>query len=112
MASLLADVDSPIIVSGDLHTSLVADFSADPLDAAAPAVAVEIMAPAISSQFPEQFAPLAPFLPLVKPNLREVTVRNGWLRLQLDPDGPTADFHYVDDVADPASSVTMRRIEL
>lgn len=110
MAALVATMPRPVIVSGDLHTSLVADFSADPLDAAAPNVAVEIMAPAISSAFPTRFASLAPLLPLVNPQLRQVDVENGWLELTLAESDRSAAFHYVDDVSDPASSVTISAI--
>ena len=113
MAALLSAMPAPVIVSGDLHTSLVADFSADPLDRTAPVVATEIMAPAISSAFPERFAPLAPFLPLINPQLRQVEVTNGWLELTLSVDeGPGAAFHFVNDVADPNSAVTVRPIPL
>ncbi len=112
MARALASAPDPLIVSGDLHTTLVADFSADPLDPGAPVVAVEIMAPAISSAFPEQYASLAPFLPLVNRQLREVEIANGWLRLDLDPESVAAEFHLVDDVADPRSPVTVRPVAL
>lgn len=110
MADLLSVTPQPVIVSGDLHTSLVADFSADPLDSSAPNVAVEIMAPAISSAFPSRFAALAPFLPLVNPQLRQVEVENGWLELTFSETGRTAAFHYVDTIADPASTITVRPI--
>lgn len=110
MAELIATMSRPTIVSGDLHTSLVGDFSADPLDPGAPSVAVEIMAPAISSAFPERFAALAPFLPLVNPQLRDVVVENGWLELTLSESGRTAVFHYVDTVSDPDSAITLRSI--
>ena len=110
MADLLAAAPQPTIVSGDLHTSLVADFSADPLDPGIPSVAVEIMAPAISSAFPTRFAALAPFLPLVNPQLRDVDVSNGWLELTLSKTGRTAAFHYVDTITDPASPITIRPI--
>jgi alkaline phosphatase D len=110
-ARLLSTMPSPVIVSGDLHTSLVADFSADPLDRTAPVVAPEIMAPAISSAFPARFAPLAPFLPLVNPQLRQVEVANGWLELTLSSDqAPSATFHFVDDINDPESPITLRPI--
>jgi alkaline phosphatase D len=112
MARLLASVDSPLIVSGDLHTSLVADFTSDPLDPASTPIALELMAPAISSSFPERLAPLAPFLPLVNPQLRRVEVENGWLRLELTPDGLSAANHFVDDVKDPNSSITVRSVSL
>lgn len=110
MAALLESAPRPAIVSGDLHTSLVADFSSDPLDSAAPNVAVEIMAPAISSAFPSRFAALAPFLPLVNPQIRQVEVENGWLELTLSESGRTAAFHFVDTIADPASTITVRPI--
>lgn len=110
MASLLASAPNPTIVSGDLHTSLVADFSADPLDRASPDVAVEIMAPAISSAFPDRFAALAPFLPIVNPQLRSVEVENGWLELRLGEGERAAVFHFVDDVADPDSTIRRQPI--
>ncbi len=110
MAALIATMPRPVIVSGDLHTSLVADFSADPLDTGEPNVAVEIMAPAISSAFPSRFASLAPLLPLVNPQLRAVEVENGWLELTLGADARAAAFHYVNDISDPASPITIRPI--
>ncbi len=112
MAAALAAAPKPLIVSGDLHTTLVADFSADPLDRLETPVAVEIMAPAISSAFPEQYADLAPFLPLVNPQLREVTVANGWLKLDVSEVRVDAEFHLVDDVKDPDSAITTRIVTL
>lgn len=110
LAELLGGVPTPTIVSGDLHTSLVADFSADPLDRTQAPIAVEIMAPAISSSFPERFAPLAPFLPLVNPQVRSIEIANGWLELSLGTGERAAWYHFVDDVSDAASSVTVRPI--
>ncbi len=112
MAVALDAAPEPLIVSGDLHTTLIADYFADPLDRLEPPVAVEIMAPAISSAFPEQFADLAPFIPLVNPQVREVTVANGWLRLDVSADRVDAEFHLVDDIGDADSSISTRSVAL
>ena len=105
LAGWLAEAPDPLIVSGDLHTGMVLDFSANPEDETAPVVATELMAPAISSAFPADYAAFAPFLPLVNPHMSHVDVSNGWLRLELGPDGGTADFRTVDKVSDPESGV-------
>lgn len=68
------------------------------------------MAPAISSSFPQQLAPLAPLLPLVNPQLRQVEVENGWLRVELAGDRLAAEYHFVDDVTNGDSPVTVRPI--
>jgi alkaline phosphatase D len=113
IAAMLERAPSPLIVSGDLHIGMVLDFSANPADSTAPVVATELMAPAISSTFPEEFAPFAPFLPLLNPHIRHIDVANGWMLLQIDPDGASAEFRTVADVSDPSSPVTpTHRVDL
>lgn len=104
LAVRLAQRDS-VVVSGDLHTGMALDVKAQPLNADSPVTAPEFMAPAISSAFPADLAPLAPLLPLVNPQLRHVDTRNGWLLLEITPDLVTAEYRTVDDVSDPDSVV-------
>ncbi len=105
LAELLASAPQPLILSGDLHTGMILDFSADPTDPTMPVVATELMAPAISSTFPEQYAPYAPFLPLLNPHVKHIDVTNGWLLLELGTAEATAEYRTVADVADPLSAV-------
>ncbi len=104
LAEALADRDA-IIVSGDLHTSMVLDFTADPTDPASPTTAPEFMAPSISSQFPARFESAAPLLPLFNNQLQHIDTHNGWLSLEITAEKIVATFQYVQDVQDPASDV-------
>jgi len=105
LAGWLGQAPSPLILSGDLHMGMMLDFSADPANREAAVVATELMAPAISSAFPADLAPFAPFLPLLNPHLRHIDVANGWLKLTLEATGATAEFRTVVDIANPASSL-------
>ncbi len=104
LARVLADKNA-VIVSGDLHTSMVLDFTADPTDPASKPVAPEFMAPSISSQFPARFESAAPLLPLFNRHLRHIDTSNGWLLLEITSEKIVATFQYVDDVGDPESDV-------
>ncbi len=104
LAEALADKNA-IIVSGDLHTSMVLDFTADPTDPAAKPVATEFMAPSVSSQFPARFESAAPLLPLFNRHLRHIDTSNGWLLLEITPEKIVATFQFVTDVQDPESDV-------
>ncbi len=104
LAEALADTDA-VIVSGDLHTAMVLDFTADPTVSGSPATAPEFMAPSISSQFPARFESAAPLLPLFNGQLRHINTSNGWLLLEITTRTITATFHFVSDVQDPDSAV-------
>ncbi len=104
LAEKLADTDA-VIVSGDLHTSMVLDFRAEPTNPESKAAAPEFMAPSISSQFPARFESAAPLLPLFNGQLRHIDTSNGWLHLEITAEKVVATFHYVSDVQDPDSDV-------
>ncbi len=104
LAGLLERRDA-FVVSGDLHTSMVLDVRADPLDPSAATVAPEFMAPAISSAFPADYAPLAPLLAIVNPQLRQIDPTNGWMLVDVSRDEVVATHRFVTDVTDPASAV-------
>lgn len=105
LAGWMEEAPRSLIVSGDLHTAMLADFSADPSDSSSQVVATEIMAPAVSSAFPADLAPLAPFLPLVNRHVKHIDTRNGWLSLTIDSDQATAEFRTVTDVRNPESPI-------
>ncbi len=101
----LAKHDGRIIVSGDLHTSAVFEFSPDRSDVDSPVVATEFMAPPISSQFPEQYAAAASLLPFLNSHMQQFDPYNGWLLLSFGPDEVEAEFRRVTDVILPDSTV-------
>ena len=106
VARLLAEQDS-VIVSGDLHTSMVLDIKFDPDGGEEVTAATELMAPAISSKFPAALEPLAPLLPDLNSQVRHIDVANGWLLLDIRPEATTAEFRFVDDLDDPSSTMTV-----
>ncbi|MEZ5225345.1 MAG: alkaline phosphatase D family protein [Acidimicrobiales bacterium] len=90
--------DGQVIVSGDLHTSAVFEFSPDRRDVDSPVVATEFMAPPISSQFPERYAAAAGLLPLLNSHMAQFEPYNGWLLLSFDEQQLTAEYRRVTDV--------------
>ncbi len=105
LGELLATQPGRVIVSGDLHTSAVFEFSPDRSDVDSPVVATEFMAPAISSQFPEQYAAAAQLLPFLNSHLSQFDPYNGWLLMSFDADELTTEYRRVTDVILPDSTV-------
>jgi alkaline phosphatase D len=96
----LAEVDNPVVVTGDYHAGMVLDVHRRPLDPQTDVVCTELMAPPISSVlFPSDLGPR-------NPHLRQQLDEHGYLAVELTPDRLVARFQVVADVADPASAVT------
>ncbi len=76
LARLLAAAPGPLIVSGDLHLAMELAFTE---------TITEWMAPPLSSPFPDEYAELVPFLPLVSPAVRSAEVRTGYLHVEVSP---------------------------
>lgn len=106
LATILRGQDA-VVVSGDLHTSLVLDMKADPLDEPETTAAPEFMAPAISSAFPADYAALAPLLSLFNPQMKHLDLSNGWLMIEVSEASVIAEFHLVADVSSPDSAVSI-----
>ncbi len=103
LAARVASIPGTVFLSGDLHTSMSLLMSADPADNTAKPVATELMAPAISSAFPEDLAGAAPLLGLVNPHLQGIDPRNGFLRLTLSADRALVENIFYEDTTDPSS---------
>lgn len=85
-------VENPVVVSGDLHTAMVTSVAgSDQLP-----VAVELMAPAISSRLRDNLAGTAPFLPFVNPLVKHIDTRQGWMKLDLTNERIVATFRATD----------------
>lgn len=94
LLALLAEVESPIVVTGDFHASFVLDVT----DASGAAVAPEFLVTGISS-LPFD-APTAG-----NPQVRYAQAGNGYLVCEVTPERWTTEFRHVVDVWDPASAI-------
>ncbi len=96
----LAEVDNPVVLTGDYHAGMVLDVTATPFEAGSAVVAPEFMAPPISSVlFPQDVSARTP-------HLRQQLNDHGYLVVVVEPEQLTATFRVVDDVADPATAMT------
>lgn len=96
----LAQVDNPLVLTGDYHQGMVLGLHRTPFDTTSELVATEFMAPPISSRlFSTDASPRTP-------QLREQIDRHGYMTVEVTPDRLTAHFEVVGDVADPDSPVT------
>ncbi len=96
---LLAEVDNPVVISGDYHQGMVLDVNETPFDTDSPLVATEFMAPPISSVlFSDDVSERTP-------QLRQQLDGHGYLLVEVTPEAVTAEFRMLDDVTDPDSAV-------
>ena len=96
---LLAEVDNPVVISGDYHQGMVLDVNEAPFDTDSPLVATEFMAPPISSVlFSDDVSERTP-------QLRQQLDGHGYLLVEVTPEAVTAEFRMLDDVTDPDSAV-------
>jgi alkaline phosphatase D len=95
----LADVDNPVVLTGDYHAGMVLDVHAVPFDQDTPVVAPEFMSPPISSALFDADVTKR------TPQLRQQINEYGYLVVAVTPDELTATFRVVDDVADPKTAI-------
>ena len=95
----LAEVDNPVVLTGDYHAGMVLDVHEVPFDQDSPVVAPEFMAPPISSALFDADVTAR------TPQLRQQINEYGYLVVALTPAELTATFRVVDDVADPETAI-------
>jgi alkaline phosphatase D len=95
-----AKVANPVVLSGDIHTFVIAGLNRDPADLGSPLVASELVTTSITSQgIPQQT--LAQWS-AANPNLLYVnSERRGYLRLDMTRDVLKADLVALDSVTNP-----------
>ena len=99
---------SPVVLTGDVHTSWVGTVADDFDDPAAVGRATEFVAPGVSSEAPGLLGQVAPMLLSNSPHLAwGETEHRGWVRHDISAEEWTAEFRFVDDPADPASPLTI-----
>lgn len=95
----LAQMDNPVVLTGDYHAGMVLDVHARPFEDS-PLVATELMAPPISSLlFSADVSPRTP-------QLRRQLNGHGYLRVAVTPEQLTAEFRVLADVGDPDSGIS------
>jgi alkaline phosphatase D len=100
------DIANPILLCGDVHTSVVADIQADPEDYDSPVVASEFGGVSITSTFPEDVADLAVAALRDSPDIKYFDpTRRGYLVCELTPERCTADFSLLETTQRPVSAV-------
>jgi alkaline phosphatase D len=97
-----------VVLSGDTHSSWVADLRADFSDPASPVVASEFVGPAISSQFPPALVP-AVLAAMAHPRNAHVKffdgIFRGYARCEVTPERWRCDYRAVNSVLAPAATV-------
>jgi alkaline phosphatase D len=96
----LAEVDNPVVLTGDYHAGMVLDVHEIPFDQSSPVVAPEFMSPPISSALFDADVTKR------TPQLRQQINEYGYLVVAVTPDELTATFRTVDDVADPKTAIS------
>jgi alkaline phosphatase D len=98
----LAEIDNPIVLTGDYHAGMLIDVHERPFEPDSPLVATELMSPAISSPlFPDDVTARSP-------QVRRQINGHGYLAVAVSPEQVRATFRVLDDVADPASAISTR----
>jgi alkaline phosphatase D len=101
-----AGVANPVVLTGDIHASGVADLLADFADPSSAVVATELVGTSISSGFPAEFAgpvraavDATPWARYFEP------LRRGYVRCTVDESQWLAEYRYVESVDTPDSPV-------
>ncbi len=104
----LASAPSPVVFSGDVHSSWVADLRTDFDDEDSAAVGVEFVGPGVSSDVPSSLRQASPLVEISSPHVAwSETRRRGWVRHTISPDRWDAEYRLVEDASVPDSGVTV-----
>ena len=102
-------IRNPLVLSGDIHSSWVADLKMDFGDPAAPVIATEFVGPSISSLFPAAFIPIveAAAADPANSHVRFFDgTRHGYVRCLVTPEVWRSDYRVVDTVMVPTATIS------
>ena len=110
-ARLLDDLGAaagqPVVLTGDVHSSWVADLRVDFDDLSSDRVGTEFVVPGVASQPSDLLAAAAPQVRTFSEHIHyDEQEHNGWLRHKITPDDWAATYRYVDDPTDPDSPMS------
>lgn len=106
LLEVLSRAPSPVVLSGDVHSSWVADLRLDPDDRDSDVVGVELVAPGISSEVPDRLRQAASLISSSPDIAWSEVTRRGWVLHEIGADAWTAAYRLVDDVSVPGAPVT------
>ena len=106
------EVANLVVLSGDIHSSWVADLKTDFTDPASPTVGTEFVGTSISSNFGSDFIPIIEGA-LLDPANRHVkffeATYHGYVRCSVTPERWRSDYRVVDTVLQPTARVRTLR---
>jgi phosphodiesterase/alkaline phosphatase D-like protein len=106
----LATAPDPVVLSGDVHSSWVADLRRDADDAGSEPVGVEIVTPGVSSKIPADLEGRGSVIELQSPHIHwSETERRGWVLHTVTDEVWTAEHRLVEDATVPDSVVEAER---
>jgi len=98
---------NPVVPTGDIHSSWVANLKADFDDPTSATVATELVGASISSDFPAQFVPAVQASLPANPHIRFFDgLRHGYVRCDVDRYRWRADFRTVSTILEPVAPVS------
>jgi alkaline phosphatase D len=105
-------ISNLVVITGDAHSSWVADLKADFTNPASPVVGTEFVGPSISSSFPPAFIPMVQAA-LLDPANAHVKffdgALHGYVRCVVTPDQWRSDYRVVDTVLLPSATARTLR---
>ena len=102
----LGDAPSPVVLTGDVHSSWVADLPTDFDDPDAASDGEEFVAPGISSAIPEDLEGRGSIIELQSPHIAwSETERRGWVLHTVDGQEWHAEYRLVEDATMPGSPI-------
>lgn len=110
LLGLLAEarVSNPVVLAGDIHSTWVSELKRDFDRPESPSVAVEFVAPSVSSDFPAAFdGPIKAANPFFNPHVKYFDgLKHGYLRCSVDRHTWRTDVRVVDTIAVRSSPVS------
>lgn len=108
LLDVLAAAPSPVVLTGDVHSSWVADLRLDFDDEDSDRVGVEFVAPGVSSDVPSTLRGRGGLIERSSPHVRwSETRRRGWVLHTITAEEWTAEYRLVDDASRPDSPVRL-----
>ncbi len=107
LLDVLGRSPAPVVLSGDVHSSWVAELHVDADDDATPLLGTEFVGPGVSSGVPDELRQIGSLLEDRNDHILWSDLdHRGWVLHEITPDSWTAHYRLVDDVTVPDSPVT------
>ncbi len=106
LLEVLARAPAPVVLTGDVHSSWVADLRADFDDDGLAPIGAELVAPGVSSAPPAVLRSASTLIERLSPHVAwSETTRRGWVLHTVTPDAWVSEHRLVETVAEPGAPV-------